>query len=316
MANINGTGGSDVLNGTPGNDLIKGKGGDDEIFGGAGNDKLKGGGGSDIITDGEGLDKMWGGSGADTFVLVAGDGERDQIKDWESQDTIDLSDWGVHDISELTFTTLTNGQIRLTFGDEELQIKKKGGGTLTEQDFTASDFIFDAAPTYRTIDFEGLDSPVIPYGAPVSMDYPTYENLTWSDNFFFAEHDEMLTDNILTGINNRATSGDNVGINGYGADISFSGADNFDFEQMSIGSLYMEGMTLEVTGRDDGVVTGTQTFVLSSQSTSVLDLDDAIFNNVDTVEFHSEGGTLHPQFANLVLGGDLTHFYIDDMIIG
>ncbi|MEM7188176.1 MAG: hypothetical protein AAF439_01075 [Pseudomonadota bacterium] len=316
MADITGDSGANVLIGTPGDDLIKGKGGADIIDGGAGNDKLKGGNGGDIITDGAGADKMWGGKGADTFVLVAGDGERDKIRDWESQDTIDLSAWGVHDISELTFTTLNNGQIRIIYGDEELQIKQKGGGALTEADFTASHFIFEAAPVYRTIDFEALDSPVNPYGNAIATDFQGYEGLTWSSTFYFAEHDELVADGIPSGIDNGTISGDNVGINGFGSDVSFSAADSFDFEQMSVGSLYLEGMTLEVTGKEDGVVTGTQTIILSTQSTSVIELDDAIFNDVDTIEFATSGGTIHPDYASLPISGDLTMFYIDDMIIG
>ena len=315
MANITGNNQANILNGTPGDDLIRGKGGDDEIDGGVGNDRLKGGGGSDVIRDGEGMDRMWGGSGADTFVLTGGDGERDQIKDWESQDTIDLSEWGVHDISELSFQSLSNGQIRISFGDEELQIKAKGGATLTEQDFTAQDFVFAPTPSYRTIDFDQLDTPA-PNGAQIEATDPGHEGLTWSDQFFFAEVDEIQQGGFASGLDNRTTSGDNVGINGYAMDVSFSAASNFDFEQMSVGALYNEGMTLEITGLDDGQVTGTQTVILSTQATSVIELDDAIFNSVDEVQFASSGGTVHPDYLGRPIAPDSTHFYIDDMILG
>ncbi len=316
MANITGNNQANVLNGTLGNDLVKGKGGNDEIDGGAGDDRLKGGGGADTITDGEGLDRMWGGSGADTFVLVAGDGERDQIKDWESQDTIDLSAWSVHDISELIFQTLGNGQIRVKFGNEELQIKAKGGATLTEQDFDASDFIFAPTPVYNTIDFESFDTQNLSHGDLIESADPGHGGLTWSTQFYFAEADEIQLDGYASGLDNRTSSGDNVGINGFAMDVSVSAADNFDFEKMSAGALYNENLVLEITGKDDGVIKGTQTVILSTQSTSVIELDDAIFNSVDEVEFASSGGTIHPDFLNRPIAPDSTHFYIDDMLVG
>ena len=316
MANINGNNQDNVLTGTIGGDLIRGRGGNDEINGLDGDDRLKGGSGQDAITDGAGYDQMWGGSGADTFILVDGDGERDRIRDWEDQDTIDLSDWGVQDISELTFQQLNNGDVLIKFGDEELEVEGRFKTDLTAADFDASDFIFAPTPTYRTIDFDGLDQNVIPYGAPVEYIDPGHQGLTWSDQFYFAEHDEMQTDGYMSGIDNRTSSGDNVGINGYGANISVSSATDFDFEQMTVGSLYLEGMSLTVTGYDDGQVTGSQTFTLSTQSSQVVDLDDAIFNQVDEVQFISDGGTLHPDYQNIILGGNITHFYIDDMVVG
>ncbi len=316
MANINGNNQDNVLTGGPGGDLIRGRGGNDEINGLDGDDRLKGGSGLDTLTDGAGADQLWGGSDADTFVLVGGDGERERIRDWEDQDTIDLSDWGVQDISELTFQQLSNGDVLIKFGDEELEVEGRFKQALTQADFDASDFVFAPTPTYRSVDFESLDQNLAPYGAPIEYIDAGHDGLTWSDQFYFAEHDEMVADNILTGINHRTTSGDNVAMNGYGADVSFRSAVDFDFEQMSAGSLYMEGMTLTVTGMDDGQVTGSQTFTLSSQASQVLAMDDAIFNQVDEVHFSSTGGTMHPEFSNLVLGGDLTHFYIDDLVIG
>lgn len=316
MANINGDNQDNVLTGTIGGDLIRGRGGNDDINGLDGDDRLKGGSGQDAITDGAGLDQMWGDSGADTFILVDGDGERDRIRDWEDQDTIDLSGWGVQDISELTFQQLSSGDVLIKFGEEELEVEGMGRNDLTPVDFDASDFIFAPTPTYRTIDFESLDQNFVPYGAPIEAIDPGHDGLTWDQNFFFFEHDEHVLDGYFSGIDNGSISGDNVGINGYGADVSFSAANDFDFQQMTVGSVWSEGTTLTVTGYDDGQVTGSQTFTLSTQSSQTVQMDDAIFNQVDQVLFQSSGGARHPDFDTVELYGDLTHFYIDDLVIG
>jgi Ca2+-binding RTX toxin-like protein len=78
-----GTGGRDVLTGTPaveefrglgGNDVILGGGGADALFGGAGNDLLNGQGGADVLFDRRGQDVLRGASGPD--VLDARDRSR------------------------------------------------------------------------------------------------------------------------------------------------------------------------------------------------------------------------------------------------
>jgi polysaccharide biosynthesis protein PslG len=71
---ITGSGGPDVLNGTPhrdvicggpGHDVIRGAGGNDVIYGGAGNDVLVGGAGSDVLEGGPGKDTFKPGRGKD-----------------------------------------------------------------------------------------------------------------------------------------------------------------------------------------------------------------------------------------------------------
>jgi Ca2+-binding RTX toxin-like protein len=75
-----GTGGNDVITGTPqrdviqglgGNDTIRGLGGNDLLCGGAGKDKLVGGAGNDIVFGEAGGDKLQGGQGKD-FLLGGG----------------------------------------------------------------------------------------------------------------------------------------------------------------------------------------------------------------------------------------------------
>ena len=71
-ATIVGTGGSDKITGTNGDDVIVGLGGSDKIDGRGGNDLICGGAGHDSISGGDGEDKIDGGSGDDT--LSGGDG--------------------------------------------------------------------------------------------------------------------------------------------------------------------------------------------------------------------------------------------------
>ena len=124
-----GTPDEDVLNGTNGHDIVFGFGGDDQIFGlrgndiafggrgddrvdggkdhdilfgehgndglagGDGNDDLHGSSGRDFVVGGAGKDDLTGGGGSDKFVLRQGSGI-DTIKDLQSNDRIDLRDYG------------------------------------------------------------------------------------------------------------------------------------------------------------------------------------------------------------------------------
>ena len=67
---IIGTNKDDILNGTPGNDLIQGLNGQDCIHGLEGDDTLEGGNGKDILYGGTGNDSLSGGNGADVLVGV------------------------------------------------------------------------------------------------------------------------------------------------------------------------------------------------------------------------------------------------------
>ena len=315
---ITGTNGSDVLTGTAMDDLIKGRRGDDEIDAGAGNDVVKGGSGNDMITDGAGQDEMWGGSGADTFILVA-DGDADRIKDWQSQDTIDLSAWGVYDIQQLSFADNPDGSVTVSFGNETLNIEGISG-TLTGADFQANDFVLapppPPPPVSRTIDFESVDT----MGDYAVMLQDGYGDLCWSDWFWGLDETKMDLAGLPSGAENRTGGGDKFGANAGAYDValhSASQADNFDFESATIGSMFNDGMILTVIGFDDGVETGRETFTVdTTQSQSVL-FDDLIFDSVDKVEFQASGGTLNQTYAyvqNQSPNGT-EFFYIDDMVV-
>lgn len=74
--NIDGRGGDDVIAGGPGDDHIVAGDGDDVVFGGAGDDIIFGGAGNDHITGGAGNDRLFGDGGDD---LVQGDSGDDAL---------------------------------------------------------------------------------------------------------------------------------------------------------------------------------------------------------------------------------------------
>lgn len=69
---IDGTAGDDFLEASSGNDKVFGEGGDDHIDGGAGNDRLFGGDGDDHIIGGTGNDKIVDESGNNTVIDTEG----------------------------------------------------------------------------------------------------------------------------------------------------------------------------------------------------------------------------------------------------
>jgi hypothetical protein len=75
MADINGDGGDNTLEGPNGNsdDTINGGGGNDTIDGQGGDDTLNGDAGDDTVSGGPGADTLTGGDGEDTLIGEAGD---------------------------------------------------------------------------------------------------------------------------------------------------------------------------------------------------------------------------------------------------
>ncbi len=92
-----GSAGNDILNGNAQRDRLVGGDGNDTLFGGDDVDRLLGGDGDDMLIGGNGTDFLFGGAGNDTFIFneVAETGvgpfQRDEIRDWEDGDQIDVS---------------------------------------------------------------------------------------------------------------------------------------------------------------------------------------------------------------------------------
>ncbi len=71
--------------------IIYGAGGNDTLSGGAGVDGLYGYAGNDRLIGGVGVDSLWGGAVADGFVLSNVYADRDSIRDWVSEDQLEIS---------------------------------------------------------------------------------------------------------------------------------------------------------------------------------------------------------------------------------
>ncbi|MBD2104399.1 calcium-binding protein [Leptolyngbya sp. FACHB-261] len=70
---ISGLAGNDLLDGLDDNDFLNGAAGNDRLFGASGNDRLVGGGGNDRLVGGDGVDTYVGGVGNDTYVIDSTD---------------------------------------------------------------------------------------------------------------------------------------------------------------------------------------------------------------------------------------------------
>lgn len=112
---LSGLGGSDLIYGNGGNDIVNGGEGDDLLYGGSGNDLLNGQGGNDsiygedgddILVPGSGSGTLDGGAGDDLFVIEA-QSLSQTVTDGSGVDTLEFPD---RMASELSF------QYRSTFG--------------------------------------------------------------------------------------------------------------------------------------------------------------------------------------------------------
>lgn len=104
---MSGTSGDDVLEGTPGRDVIWGGDGDDRIEGLGGNDVLCGGPGADRLSGGQGDDVVDGGTDLRFAVdTEAYEWEGDRLSGGSGDDTVVTGPQGDHDpVDELTFAT-------------------------------------------------------------------------------------------------------------------------------------------------------------------------------------------------------------------
>lgn len=132
----------DAIFGGAGNDKLIGKKGDDVLFGEEGSDRLKGGPGDDHLDGGEGRDFYVGGPGEDVFVLGAD--RVDVVVDYTPEaDLLDVSDWGVESLGELSVEQAGKKWVIFVTDDPELSawIKTKGV-RLDEEDWSSDVFIF------------------------------------------------------------------------------------------------------------------------------------------------------------------------------
>lgn len=223
MATIHGTNYSESIYGTAYGDTIYGYGGHDYINGRAGNDLIFGGSGDDDILGGTGVNNLWGGTGADWFIMSARStgSSTDWIGDFTFDvDRIDVSAWGVSDISQLRALMYTDST-----GSASLNAFYNGySHYLTVDDVSigellAEDFVFSNS---------GAKSVV---------------GTAYADTLFGSRYADSLTggggnDKLLGGVGNDRLSGGSGNDDlhgGYGADVMTggSGYDAFVFAAAS-----------------------------------------------------------------------------------
>ncbi len=129
--------GNDDLQGGSGNDVLRGNKGDDRLDGGEGNDRVVDAQGNSTLIGGTGNDFLKGGAGNDTFVFEAGFGD-DRIRDFgNGADVIDLTDFGLTDINDLTLVQQGGSALVQVSPGETISLDN----TLTT-DLSNADFLF------------------------------------------------------------------------------------------------------------------------------------------------------------------------------
>ena len=118
--------------------LLEGTTGDDTLIGSADDD---------IFMDSAGSDSFTGHSGSDLFILTQ-DHAEDRITDFElGADQIDLSSWqGLRSASQL-FLNATSIGLRITYGNEVLEIETTDGGALSAAEFVDQGLIISTRLT-------------------------------------------------------------------------------------------------------------------------------------------------------------------------
>jgi Ca2+-binding RTX toxin-like protein len=206
MATINGTGNADVLDGTSGDDTIHGDDGNDIVKGGDGNDFLYGDAGDDRLEGGSGSNDYFGGAGNDIFVMSARGHafSDDLIHDFTpGSDRIDVSKWGVSDISQI----------------RDLLYVDRAGDATFDANYGGQDHMLRIAG----IDPNALVSSDFHYSHATAGDQT---GTTHDDVMFGSTGDDVLRggagDDVLLG-----GKGDDTLIGGFGLD-DYDGGQGFD----------------------------------------------------------------------------------------
>lgn len=128
MADINGTPGNDIINGTKQDDRIDAGAGDDTINGLGGNDFIDGGFGNDTINGGDGDDRLFSFSGTDTLIGGIGNDEiivQNSNFNGETNSSVDAGE-GNDTVSYAA--TGVNGTVNLGAGNDTLNLALEGNG--------------------------------------------------------------------------------------------------------------------------------------------------------------------------------------------
>lgn len=149
MAIIVGHDYGETINGTSVADTIYGYGGNDRLFGHGGSDVLYGGSGLDYLSGGNGVNDLWGGTGGDRFAVSSrGTGSSDDwIGDFQFDlDRIDVSLWGISDISQIRALIANDAggsaSFNAIYGGYNHFLTVSG---VSASSLIAADFVFSAA---------------------------------------------------------------------------------------------------------------------------------------------------------------------------
>lgn len=163
-------------------------------------------------------------------------------------------------------------------------------------------------PEARLLDFEDLGPLVgpVPFGASGGMQFT---------NAAYVRGTALGGDGrggAPNGFQNGVTSGDHAILSLNGTDLtmrSYDPARNFDLVSAQLTGGWRDGLTVTISGYDDGVLIGSQVVVVDTSGPLGVVFDDSVFDSVDQVVFSTSGG------VNAGLGGFGDNVVIDDILI-
>ena len=132
-----------------------------------------------------------------------------------------------------------------------------------------------------------------------------YNGLDWN-NFYALDG----TNYSNSGYQNGVVSPNNVAYNAYGNDASISVASGtFTLSSGYFTAAWNDGLNIDVTGFNSGTQIDQTTLV---ENTSGPKFETFNWSGIDTVTFHSFGGTPNAQFSGNGIG---THFALDNLTV-
>ncbi|MCR6633234.1 MAG: calcium-binding protein [Magnetospirillum sp.] len=137
---IDGTSGNDLIHAGAGADTVRGLPGDDILFGDRGADQLAGNQGDDVFvwTSGDGADTINGGAGIDTLVAVGGDGVNDRFSVSGNATTTTFQQLSAPTTS-LSISNVERLDVQGLGGDDRLSVGSLSGSQVTELHFRGGD---------------------------------------------------------------------------------------------------------------------------------------------------------------------------------
>jgi VCBS repeat-containing protein len=314
---LEGGGGYDALYGGDGDDVLTDSGTDSDsgssafMDGGAGNDilldssagraVLYGGAGNDILIGGIGEDYLYGGDGNDTFVLGSTadsiEGARDQIRDWETSDIIDLADIDANTSigGNQDFTFLGLGAADLTVGQSQLKYFQSFGTTYLVGNATAdnqADFVIQINGLHdlTAAQILGLATDALGNTAPVATadSYSINEdealniaaagvllNDTDADN-------EPLTALLVSGAQHGTLALNADGSFSYTPDANYNGLDSFTYKANDgEADSNVATVSLTVTPVNDAPVAVDDSYITNEDTTLTVAAASVLANDSD-----------------------------------